>query len=245
VNGSYPFYTTTTPNRACDSISWAGLLAYLDWTALAPMSEFEFEKLCRGTNAAVTNEFAWASTGFIDVDVLLNDGLPNEAADTSGGGLVNLLDGIENTATSGPFRTGFPATPLTTTRIEVGGSFYGAMELSGNVAERVVSVTNTVQCNSPIPAPPFNRAEHGDGEILGNGFSDVPSWPSKEIFNVIEPFAGIRGGAWNLPASKANVSDRSLMFQADREAANLFGRRAGLGGRGVRRAPLSAFPSAF
>jgi formylglycine-generating enzyme required for sulfatase activity len=235
VSGSYPFYTTTTPNRACDSISWAGLLAYLDWTALAPMSEFEFEKLCRGTNLAVTNEFAWASTDYLDIDDLINDGLPNEAGASAGAGLTN----VDNDGNAlGPYRCGFPATPLTTTRIEVGGSFYGAMELSGNVAERVVAAFNSASC---ADIHNFTR-EHGDGEISGAGFADVTSWPSKTIVNAIEPFAGIKGGAWNQVASLAKVSDRSLIYPANRTAANLFGRRAGLGGRGVRRAldPLAA-----
>lgn len=205
------------------------------------MSEFEFEKLCRGVNDPVTNEFAWSSPDFIDVDVLLNDGLPNETADTSGGGLVNVLDGSENAATSGPFRTGFPATPSTTMRIQVGGGFYGAMELSGNVAERVVSAFNNDDCSQ---VHGFDRA-HGNGEILGSGFTDVLTWPSTNIPNAIEPFAGIRGGAWNQPADRANVSDRMLINQTARAAANLFGRRAGLGGRGVRRAPNPADPSTF
>jgi formylglycine-generating enzyme required for sulfatase activity len=245
VNGNYPFYTTTTPNRACDSISWAGLLAYLDWTALAPMSEFEFEKLCRGINGAVVNEYAWASTTFNDIDSLLNDGLPNETPDTSNGIFlgtpVNILDGLENNNALGPFRCGFPATPLTTMRIQVGGSFYGAMELSGNVAERVVAAFNSANC---ADIHNFTRA-HGDGEISGAGFADVTSWPSTTIVNSIEPFAGIKGGAWNQVASLAKVSDRSLIYPANRTAANLFGRRAGLGGRGVRRAPDPLAPSTF
>jgi hypothetical protein len=34
-------------NIACNWLSWADLMAYLDWAALRPMTEFEYEKICR------------------------------------------------------------------------------------------------------------------------------------------------------------------------------------------------------
>ena len=49
-------------NIACNYLSWEDLKAYLDWAALRPLTELEFEKTCRGTNSALLVEYAWGST---------------------------------------------------------------------------------------------------------------------------------------------------------------------------------------
>ncbi len=36
-------------NIPCNWLSWSDLTAFLCWAALRPMTEFEFEKVCRGT----------------------------------------------------------------------------------------------------------------------------------------------------------------------------------------------------
>ena len=46
-------------NIAANYLSWVDIAAYLDWAALRPMSEMEYEKISRGTNAAVAKEYAW------------------------------------------------------------------------------------------------------------------------------------------------------------------------------------------
>ncbi|MEY3442961.1 MAG: hypothetical protein RLZZ519_1242, partial [Bacteroidota bacterium] len=45
-------------NRACNWLSWPDLAAYLDWAALRPLTELEFEKACRGDRAPEAGEFA-------------------------------------------------------------------------------------------------------------------------------------------------------------------------------------------
>lgn len=230
VTGNYPFYTTTTPNRACDSLSWAGLLAYLDWAALAPMSEFEFEKLCRGTFGFVMDEYASSSDAIEDVNALINDGTATESVGAPFNSPVNVgSDGNH----LGAYRVGFAATATTTLRIETGGSYYGAMELSGNVAERAVGVILDGNTNTHMTA--FNGAVHGDGEIAGTGFSNQ-GWPSQSTIALVDSFGTIRGGAWNMVAARAQVSDRLLTRHTERGSLGYIGRRNGLGGRGARRA---------
>ena len=41
---------------AMSNLSWADLAAYLDWSALRPMTELEFEKVCRGTMPRVAGD---------------------------------------------------------------------------------------------------------------------------------------------------------------------------------------------
>ena len=38
------------------------LCTYLDWAGLRPMTELEYEKICRGPSAPVAGEYAWGST---------------------------------------------------------------------------------------------------------------------------------------------------------------------------------------
>ena len=42
-------------------VSWFNLLAYAEFTGLRPMTEFEYEKICRGPIFPVAGEFAWGS----------------------------------------------------------------------------------------------------------------------------------------------------------------------------------------
>ena len=49
-------------NIAMNNLSWADLTAYLDWAALRPMTEMEYEKICRGILPRVAGEYAWGTT---------------------------------------------------------------------------------------------------------------------------------------------------------------------------------------
>jgi hypothetical protein len=50
------------PDRACNFLSQEDLFAYLDWACLRPMTEIEYEKVCRGTALFAADEFPWGST---------------------------------------------------------------------------------------------------------------------------------------------------------------------------------------
>jgi hypothetical protein len=94
-----------------------------------------------------------------------------------------------------------------------------ALELSGNVWERVVTVANS-----------DGRAfagTHGDGALDSNGRADVSNWPSPST----AVGSGLRGGSWNAASTAARVSDRSSA------ATTTTSRGSDCGGRGERTAP--------
>jgi len=67
---------------ACNWLSWADLMAYLDWAALRPMTEFEFEKICRGPNTPVANEYPCGTTNILSATAasIAYPGAANEAS---------------------------------------------------------------------------------------------------------------------------------------------------------------------
>ncbi|MCS7153885.1 MAG: hypothetical protein NZ989_08070, partial [Bacteroidia bacterium] len=58
IAGVWPTYSTNFPHRAMGNLSYTDLLSYLDWAGLSPMTEFEYEKACRGPNIPIAGEYA-------------------------------------------------------------------------------------------------------------------------------------------------------------------------------------------
>lgn len=223
ISGTWPNFSATAPNRANNYMAWSDLLAYLDWAALRPMTEFEFEKASRGTVTPVAGEYAWGTITVTDGNTLVNDGTNSEGVTqtaTAGSGLANY----NNTSVLGPIRVGFAATSGTD-RLEAGASYYGIMELSGNIFEMVVNTNSTGKAFT---------GNVGDGVLTvapSGGFSNETSWPSQTASTASASSAigrGLKGGAWNYGSTYLRVSDRALIFSSD-------GRRLSYqGGRGVR-----------
>lgn len=203
-------------NVACGWLSWQDMIAYLDWSAMRPMTEFEFEKLCRGTEPYFPGtEYAWGTPSLIQATsaALTNAGTPSETSTASGPGLCAY--GLNN-PTAGPLRSGFAA--ALTTRAQAGAGFYGNMELSGNVWEQCIGGTsNNTQAAS------FTAAS-GNGNILSSGFADVAGWPFTAGPNTGTCY---RGGGFLDGTTSLQIGDR-----AGRNT--LVGRVSNVGGRGVR-----------
>ena len=208
---------------ACNSLSWGDVTAYLDWSGLRPMTELEFEKACRGTVAPVPNEYPWGTTGIAaSAYTLANAGATNEGIAT------NYSTTLGNASYSttvgsiiiGPLRVGiFAANGSNSGRATAGASYYGIMELGGNLVERPVTIDN-------VEGRAFTGL-HGNGALAADGNPDGAAWPAPA--SAIG--AGFRGGAWTSAATTVRVSERSLAAFPNSE------RNIGWGGRGVRLFP--------
>lgn len=199
-------------------LNWQDLTSYLDWAGLRPMTEFEYEKVARGTVYPVSNEFAWGTTKI----------------GTSNGNFSNTNTSAESSNTiydgncwynhnNGPIRSGFAAT-ANSNRSQAGAAYYGVMELSGNLYEQCVGGAG------------FNYSSftttNGDGALTNAGLADVIGWPKSGGLSSGTIF---RGGAFNTSVSEARycqISDRSF-YQGQSENGNTTRNREA-GGRGVR-----------
>ena len=195
---------------AMNYLNWADLAAYLDWAGLRPMSELEFEKAGRGPYRAVSNEYAWGSTSITGATGISNAGQPNEAPSAAANCVYGNAAGVQ-----GPMRVGAMAAG-DATRIASGAGAYGAMDLSGNVLERAITVGTSWGRG-------FNGAKHGNGVLTSGGDGDVTTWP-----NTGANGAGFRGGSWT---SVETLSGRSRAGDVSNGRLNI------RGGRGVRSAP--------
>lgn len=201
------------PGRACNFLNWGDLAAYLDWAGLSPLTEFEYEKACRGPLQPIALEFAWGTAFALDANDLEQDGSPWEASLQSPGPGIGLAshgyDGPQ-----GPLRSGFAAT-ATSNREQAGAGFWGIMELSGNLWEICV------QAN--VPGLGFTGS-NGDGRLSDAGEANQNDWPSANGMIY-------RGGGWNsgvLPGFRdLAVSDRFYADLAPNQRRNTSGGRGG------------------
>jgi formylglycine-generating enzyme required for sulfatase activity len=193
------YATTSLPDVPLNYYNWSDITAYLDWAGLRPITELEYEKACRGTLSAVPGEFAWGNTEIPDPTgpyTLLNEGTPNEIISNPAPEQATVSYQPTAIGIGGPFRCGIhAASAITKNRTESGGSYYGIMELTGNLYERVVSVGS-----------PNGRAftgAHGDGVLSGTGLHNVPNWPLGNTGGT-----GYRGGSYANGSPFIRVSDR-------------------------------------
>lgn len=199
---------------AMNNLSWGDLAAYLDWAALRPMTEMEYEKVCRGTMPRVTNEFVWGSVDIANVasNALSNPYLENEYMTPAANGRCNL--GVGTTSpVYGSVRVGAFATG-TSGRASSGAAYYGAMEMAGNAWERCVYLNSTAGSS-------FNGTL-GDGTITANGDANQATWPVSST----AVGTGLRGGGWIDGIGAGHTSYRNPGVDPARYPS--------YGGRGVR-----------
>lgn len=204
-SGTDPIYTTDTPDRAVNYTSYKDASAYADWAAMRLMSEFEFEKICRGPLPPLANEFATGSSIYSTTPwVISNAAMPDESITNPDIDVSNLM--IHDNNTSGPLRCGImAASAINSTREESGSSYYGAMEMSGNLYELVINVGTSEGRNY--------TSHMGDGALDTNGDHNETAggWPSVTSSNG----SGVKGGSYafgtGLSVIRARVSNRDLV----------------------------------
>jgi hypothetical protein len=180
------------------------------------MTELEFEKVCRGTMPRVAGELAWgtATANYFNSNSVSNPFRANESIATVINGA--MIGGLGSSIPAyGPVRSGVFATG-SSGRASAGASYYGAMEMSGNLWERVIITTN--------PTGTAFTATLGDGSLTVLGESNQTSWPSPATAIGV----GTRGGDYANTALYARISDRSGVATPDAL------RSYNYGGRGVR-----------
>ena len=201
---------------AMSNLSWADLAAYLDWSSLRPMTELEFEKVCRGTLPRVAGEYPWGDTNIsaFNSTTVLNPLQPGEIANAVVNGRCAHALG-SGSGVYGPLRVGVFAT-ASSGRSSSGAAYYGSMEMGGNLLERIVTVGNAAGVTF--------TGTLGDGTLTPIGDANQTNWPSVSTASGI----GFRGGDYVSPASYVRTSDRILANSTS--AARAYN----TGGRGVR-----------
>lgn len=216
--------STNRPNLPAGHMSMYDMWALLDWAALRPMSELEFEKAMRGPEYPLNNEFAWGAPGLFSAPLQLSSiGLGTEAImsiDLTGllgnAALGTLDDAV--TKVAGPLRCGiYAGSHALNNRLASGATYYGIMEMSGNQWEALVTVTST-------DGRRFTN-EHGDGTLDAAGYADTATWPATR-----EGF-GFRGGRIDNSVSFGAVADRTY---TNLQISTVNTRYSWLQARGVR-----------
>jgi formylglycine-generating enzyme required for sulfatase activity len=226
---------------AMHRISWSQLCAFLDWAGLRPMTELEFEVACHGAGGGSflqpdVGDFAWGYTARCTNTYTITgqrttaEAISNTCA-TDGNAIYSL------TGLTGPARCGVFAT-ATSNRLQAGATYWGIMEMSGNVWERVVTVGN-------VAGRSFQGTiNFGDGSLNDAGQADVNTWPgingntdatvANGAYNETNGIgvngaagSGFRGGAYNTTPPAMRIANRDRAADNDNTMSN------GYGGRGV------------
>ncbi len=157
-------YETDLPHVACGCLGHHQAAAWAAWAGLRPMTELEFEKACRGPLPPVPDEYAWGTDSIAGARgaaggyAVRAAGQPDEAFVWTGDHGPDAVRGSAlcswNSPVGGPRRVGLFATPQSD-RARSGASYWGILDLSGNVVETVVTLG--------LPAGRRFRGTHGEG----------------------------------------------------------------------------------
>lgn len=221
-------FTCTAPTLVCNMISWQEVAAYLDWSALRPMTELEYEKACRGDQNPTSGEYAWGNTDpgtrYYNLSYKTSDSeYVNNASTSSSVSNCIYSSTAAGSSMDGLTRCGAFANS-TSSRTTSGASYYGIMELGGSAWERVVGVyTSTGRSFT---------GSHGDGSITSSGYANNSDWPGYTSGSVTAGTGSCyRGGSMSYGTDRVRVSDRNWANSTD------YAKHQGRSGRGVRTAP--------
>ncbi len=183
-NGKYVCYR---PDRACNFLDQHRPLTLADWMGLRLISELEYEKAARGPLSPKVGELAWGASDQTAQELISIEGVENgtEAPLPDNANYHfssnNLVGGDGD---RGPVRTGIFARE-NSNRTLSGASYYGVMELSGNLADVIVCIIKNVEPNWYYYPRGFQYFS-GDGEIdsvftKANSFKNLK--PNGDLIN--------------------------------------------------------------
>jgi hypothetical protein len=235
-------YSTARPDRGYGMLAMSDMLAYLDWSALRPMTELEYEKACRGPLPPVTNQRANGTDNGWDSnpDLSGTENGTETAVNWNQSSLLRYSNTVnQGDGGNGPVRVGLLATNAST-RLSSQKTYYGIDNLGDHLPEWMVSIGN-VAGRSFI-------GNHGDGILHTNGHANQGTWPgSNGNTSNTTPNPILNTNGCNNPNTSAGrgykvefmISHRSYMNDTWSGRSD-WGTNAH-GGRGVR----SAFTSEF
>lgn len=197
-------------NIACNYMSVNDMLAYADWAGLRPLTEMEYEKMCRPLYPYLPGkgEFAWNSTRIDKAATLY---APGTAAERLMTGNANFNNEAE---VGGPLRSGAFA-DRNSDRESAGAGYWGGMELSGNLAEMYYNVNNRgMQITPPSGSGTTlagHRTSHGDGYLTADGSFSLTT----NNWSAGPEYIALRGGSYaSKTAAELAVSDRTYHMNA-------------------------------
>ncbi len=197
TQGQTLVYRADHPDRACNYLSWSDGVAYADWAGLRPMTELEFEKAARGDLNPVPGEFAWG-TLYAESARRVLDAVPHGQREADGNVIYDIAFYFGREVRFGPVRVGLFGETADGRRVSTGASYYGIMDMSGNVEERTVGLTHA-------KGRAF-QGTHGDGRLdVTTAEATNSDWPPPSEHGVIE-----RGGGWLSPYREIRVSHRGV-----------------------------------
>ncbi len=188
------FSTDDGQTLACNYMSIEDMIAYCSWSGLRPMSELEYEKACRRFYPQVPDkgEYAWNTNNGVNHLSSLSDlNFRGDEREQAVSYLKNVNSGTTNSI-NGPVRCGMFGTSATN-QSQSGATYWGVMEMSGNLKELCANVNYS----------------NLDGSSSGTGVYNPAYWST-----AVGSY-GVRGGGFNSADSLLRTSDRT-------EAINYF-----------------------
>ena len=166
------------PERAMrlwpDHVAWRYATSFVDWAALRPITDLEYQKAMRGPLPPVKYEYAWGTATtpvYLTSRNITAAGTAEEMPPAGANANYGSSSGLNRPMRVGAFaREG-------TTREQAGAGYYGPLNLSDNLLDRAANSGDNVVGNydSTINCAAFDGS-HGDGVLAPSGESDEPSW---------------------------------------------------------------------
>lgn len=206
LTGDWPTVDAIRPHQAQVWISWNHIRAFLSWAALRPLTDLEYEKICRGTDTPTPFQAAWGDFTNTIPGQRLNTGTSQETVTNAGQhGVTSAIFDGDPSKVIYTMRVGYQGVNGTT-RTSLSAGFYGNLNMSGNVFESYVSLRDA------------SMAYEG---TWGKGSTNIPvDWEGIE--------ATVRGGGWGLVLDwEINISSRSFVNVPDDRTYNNSGGRGG------------------
>ena len=182
------FSTDDGQTLACNYMSVEDMIAYCSWSGLRPMSELEYEKACRRFYPQLPDkgEYAWnTNNGVNRLSGLYELSYQGDQREQAVSYMKNVNSGTTNSI-NGPVRCGLFATSATN-QTQAGATYWGVMEMSGNLKELCANVNYTTL----------------NGGSCGTGVYNANLWDK-----TVNKY-GVRGGGFSSADSSLRTSDRT------------------------------------